>query len=65
MQYAYWKQLKIFEVFTRKPYESLQRKQVKELSKENSNNAITLAIKKFKQELLITENKVGNLLYTI
>lgn len=51
------KQLKIFAVL--KPYTQYTMKQIKELAKEKSNNAMTIAIKQFRKEGLLTEKKVG------
>ncbi|MFC1691466.1 nucleotidyltransferase domain-containing protein [Nanoarchaeota archaeon] len=53
------KQLKIFEVFVKKPFAEFTRKQVKQESKEKSNNALALAINQFKKEEVIIEKKVG------
>lgn len=53
------KQLKIFEVFTKKPFEEFTRGQIKALSKEKSNNALSIAINQFKKERIISEKKVG------
>lgn len=53
------KQLKIFEVFAKKPFAEYTLKQIKELSKEKSNNALAIAMKQFKSENLLNEQKVG------
>jgi predicted nucleotidyltransferase len=53
------KQLKIFEVFARKPFAEFTRKQVKKDSKEKSNNALALAINQLKKEEVLIEKKVG------
>ena len=53
------KQLTIFEVFTRSPFQKLERKKIKQQSKEKSTNALTLAIKQFTKEDLIKTEKVG------
>lgn len=60
------KQLKIFETFKNNVFKEYTIKELKEYSKEKSNNAITIAIKKFKQEKLIEERKIGrSLLYSL
>lgn len=60
------KQLKIFEPFTRNIFKEYSYKGLKELSKEKSSNAFQLAVKKFKEEQLITEKKIGtSRLYTL
>ena len=43
------KQLEIFGVFAEKPFASYTLKQIKELSKEKSNNALSIAMKRFKK----------------
>ncbi len=53
------KQLKIFEVLARQPFAEFTRKQIKHESKEKSNNALALAIKRFKKEEVLLEKKVG------
>jgi len=53
------KQLKIFEVFARKPFAEFTRKQIKKESKEKSNNALSLAINLLKKEEVLIEKKVG------
>lgn len=52
-------QLRIFEVFARKPFSDFTRKQIKQISKEKSNNALTLVLKKLKYEEVIFEKQVG------
>ncbi len=60
------KQLRIFEPLTKNLIREHSIKEIKEESKEKSNNAITLALKKFKEESLVNERKVGkSLLYTL
>ena len=44
------KQLEIFQVFAKNPFAEYTLKQIKELSKEKSNNALSIAMKKFRQE---------------
>ncbi len=53
------KQLKIFEVFARKPFAEFTRKQVKKELREKSNNALALAINLLKKEEVLIEKKVG------
>lgn len=53
------KQLKIFEVFAKKPFAEYTRKQVKKESREKSNNTLALAIKQLKKEEVLIEKKVG------
>ncbi|MBI2451930.1 nucleotidyltransferase domain-containing protein [Candidatus Pacearchaeota archaeon] len=60
------KQLKMFEPITRNILKEYSIKEIKEKSDENSNNAIALALKKFKEEGLVKERRVGkSLLYTL
>ena len=60
------KQLTIFQVFVKKPFEEYTLKHVKELSEENSNNALSIAMKQYKKENLLNEKKVGrSSLFTI
>ena len=54
------KQLKIFEVFAKKPFGEFTRKQIKKEAKERSNNALALAINLLKKEEVIIEKKIGN-----
>ncbi len=53
------KQLKIFTTFANFPFRELSRQEVKGLSKEKSNNALSLAFIQFKKENLLIEKKVG------
>lgn len=53
------KQLKIFEPLTRNIFKECTVKEIKAASGEKSNNALALAFKKFKEEDLIKERKVG------
>lgn len=60
------KQLSIFQVFAEEPFAQYTLKQIKELSKEKSNNALTIAMKRFRKENLLNEQKVGkSSLYTL
>lgn len=60
------KQLKIFEPIIRNILYEYSIKEIKEQANEKSNNAITIALKKFKEENLVKERKVGrSLLYTL
>jgi predicted nucleotidyltransferase len=59
-------QLKIFEPLTRNIVKEYSIKEIKEDCGEKSNNALSLAFKKFKDENIVIERKVGrSLLYTI
>jgi len=53
------KQLRIFEVFAKKPFAEHARKEIKQESKEKSNNALLLAINLLKRENVLTEKKIG------
>ncbi len=53
------KQLKIFEVFAKKPFAEFTRKRIKKELKERSNNALALAINLLKKEEVLMERKVG------
>ncbi len=53
------KQLTIFQAFTKEPFAVYTLKQIKRLAKEKSNNALSIAMKKFKKENLLKEQKVG------
>lgn len=53
-------QLNLFSSLITNPLSELSTTQIKKISKENSNNALSLAIKKFKKENLVKEKKVGN-----
>lgn len=59
-------QLKIFEPLTRNMLKEYSIKEIKENCGEKSNNALALALKKFKEENLVKERRIGrSLLYTI
>ncbi len=59
-------QLKIFEPLTRNILKEYSIKEIKESCREKSNNALALALKKFKEENLVKERRVGrSLLYII
>jgi len=59
-------QLKILEPLTRNMLKEYSIKEIKEDCGEKSNNALTLALKKFKEENLVGERIVGrSLLYTL
>lgn len=59
-------QLKIFEPLTRNILKEYSIKEIKEFCGERSNNALSLALKKFKEENLARERKVGrSLIYTL
>ena len=59
-------QLKIFEPLTKNILKEYSIKEIKESCGEKSNNAISLALKKFKDENLVKEKRVGrSLLYTL
>ena len=53
------KQLKIFEVFAKKPFAEFTRKDIKKESKKKSNNALALAINSLKKEDVLIEKKIG------
>ena len=53
------KQMKMFQVFAKQPFQEFTRKQIKMLAKEKSNNALALFILKFKKEGIINEQKIG------
>lgn len=53
------KQLGIFTIFVKYPFKEHTRQEVKSLSNENSNNALSLAFSQFKMEDLLIEQKVG------
>lgn len=53
------KQLKIFEVFAKKPFAEYTRKEIKKESKEKSNNGLALAINLLKKEEVLIEKKIG------
>jgi len=54
------KQLKIFGAFARHPFSGFTRGQIKEDLKGRSNNALTLAINKLKDEDVLIEEKINN-----
>lgn len=59
-------QLKIFEPITKNILKEYSIKEIKQASGEKSNNAIALALKKFKEENIVKERRVGrSLLYTL
>ena len=53
------KQLDIFGAFLGNVFREYTYKELKELSMEKSNNAMQIAIKKLKDEKMVTERKVG------
>ena len=60
------KQLLILEPFTRNVFMEYPIKDLKKSSNEKSNNAINIALKRFKEEELVNERKVGkSLLYSL
>ena len=59
-------QLKIFEPLTKNILKEYSIKEIKESCEEKSNNALSLALRKFKEEKLVKERRVGrSLLYTL
>jgi|SRR3989344_495612 len=59
-------QLKILEPLTKNILKEYSIREIKESCGEKSNNALSLALKKFKDENLVKERRVGrSLLYTI
>jgi len=59
-------QLRIFEPLTKDILKEYSIKEIKEGSKEKSNNALALALKRFREENLVIERRVGrSLLYTL
>ena len=59
-------QLRIFEPLTRNIIKECSIKEIKELCGEKSNNALSLAFKKFKDENIVKERRIGrSLLYTV
>ena len=59
-------QLRIFEPLTKNMLKEYSIKEIKESCGEKSNNALSLALKKFKDENLVKERRVGrSLLYTL
>lgn len=60
------KQLKILNIFAKNIFKEYTFKELKESLNEKSNNAIQIAIKKFKSENLINERKIGtSMLYKL
>ena len=60
------KQMGIFQVFCRKPFGEFTIKQIKHLAQERSNNALEIAMTRFKEEKLLREKRVGrSALYTL
>ena len=53
------KQLKLFEVFAKKPFAEHTRTEIKKESRGKSNNALALAINLLKKEEVLIEKKVG------
>jgi len=53
------KQLKIFHIFTRNIFQEYSFKEIKIWSKDKSNSVLQNAIKKFLDENLISEKKIG------
>lgn len=53
------KRLRIFQVFAKQPFAKLERKQIKQLTKEKSTNTLSLALKQFLEEEIIKSSKVG------
>lgn len=60
------KEYNIIETFMRNPWESLTFKQVKDISKNKSDNYIHRTLKKFVKENVLKEKRIGNVvLYSI
>ena len=53
------KQLSLFQVFAKQPFQELTLKQIKDLAQEKSNHALEIAMRTFKKENLFVEKKVG------
>jgi predicted nucleotidyltransferase len=53
------KQLNILKVFVEYPFKEQTRQKIKDLAREKSNNALSLAFSQFKKECLLIEKKVG------
>jgi len=53
------KQLKLFEVFAKRPFAEYTRKEVKQESKEKSNNSLASAVNLLKKEDVLMEKKIG------
>jgi len=59
------KQLKIFEPLIRDIYREYPINEIKKIANESSNNAISIALKRFKEENLVNEKRIGkSLLYS-
>lgn len=56
------KEYTIIEPFTREPWKSLTFRQVKDLSGNRSDNYVHTTLKKFVNEGILDENRVGNLI---
>ena len=56
------KEYTIIEPFTREPWRALTFKQVKDLSRNKSDNYVHNTLKKFVDEEILTEKKVGNVI---
>ena len=54
------KQLSIFAPFAADPFSEMTLKELKEACGEKSNNAMSIAMKRFRAEGLLNEKKVGN-----
>ena len=55
------KQLSIFEVFVKKPFNEHTRNDIKRAAREKSNNALALALKQLKKERILGTSKVTQL----
>ncbi len=53
------KQLRIFEVLTKRPFDEFMRNKIKKEAKEKSNNELALTINLLKKEEVLIEKKVG------
>ena len=53
------KQLKVLEVFIKKPFQEFSRKQIKKGSNVKSNNLLALAINSLKREKVLLERHIG------
>lgn len=56
------KEYKIIEPFTREPWKGLTFKQVKNLSKNKSDNYVHKTLKKFVKANILKEKKIGNII---
>ena len=54
------KQLKILSVFAKDIFVSLTFKQIKEQSKQKSNNIVQIALKEFQKQNVVQTQKIGN-----